>query len=33
MEEQDAFPANVFFILKKFEQAGLFLESYELPSA
>jgi hypothetical protein len=32
MEEQDAFPANVFFILKKFEQAGLFLEPYELPS-
>jgi radical SAM family RiPP maturation amino acid epimerase len=29
MEEQDAFPANVFFILKKFELAGLFLEPYE----
>lgn len=32
MEETDAFPANVFFILKKFEQAGLFLEPYEIPS-
>ena len=31
MEEKDAFPANVFFILKKFEQAGLFLEPYEAP--
>ena len=30
MEESDAFPANVFFILKKFEQAGLFLEPYEI---
>lgn len=29
MEEKDAFPANVFFILKKFEMAGLFLEPYE----
>ena len=29
MEETDAFPANVFFILKKFELAGLFLEPYE----
>ncbi|MBQ9376773.1 MAG: radical SAM family RiPP maturation amino acid epimerase [Schwartzia sp.] len=33
MEEIDAFPANVFFVLKKFELAGLFLEPYELPSA
>ena len=30
MEERGAFPANVFFILKKFEQAGLFLEPYEI---
>ena len=30
MEEQDAFPANVFFILRKFELAGLFLEPYEI---
>ena len=29
MEEIDAFPANVFFVLKKFELAGLFLEPYE----
>ena len=29
MEETGAFPANVFFVLKKFEQAGLFLEPYE----
>lgn len=29
MEEIDAFPANIFFILKKFEMAGLFLEPYE----
>ena len=36
MEEQDAFPANIFFILRKFELAGLFLEPYEIgeqPSA
>ena len=33
MEETGAFPANVFFVLNKFEQAGLFLEPYELPSA
>ena len=32
MEETGAYPANVFFILKKFEQAGLFLEPYEIPS-
>ncbi len=31
MEERDAFPAHVLFILKKFEQAGLFLEPYETP--
>ena len=30
MEESDAFPANVFFILRKFELAGLFLEPYEI---
>lgn len=30
MDEKDAFPAYVFFILKKFEQAGLFLETYEI---
>ena len=30
MNEQDAFPANVFFVLKKFELAGLFLEPYEI---
>ncbi len=30
MEENDTFPANVFFVLKKFEQAGLFLEPYEI---
>ena len=29
MEESGAFPANVFFILEKFESAGLFLEPYE----
>lgn len=29
-EETGAFPANVFFILKKFEQAGLLLEPYEI---
>ena len=29
MEETGAFPANVFFILEKFEMAGLFLEPYE----
>jgi len=29
MDEKDTFPAHVFFILKKFEQAGLFLEPYE----
>jgi hypothetical protein len=29
MEETGAFPANVFFILEKFEMAGLFLESYD----
>lgn len=28
-EETGAFPAHVFFILKKFESAGLFLEPYE----
>ena len=32
MEERDAFPAHVFFILKKFELAGLFLEAYEVES-
>lgn len=32
MEETDAFPANVFFILEKFESAGLFLEPYERDS-
>ncbi len=31
MEEKDAFPAHVLFVLKKFEQAGLFLEPYEMP--
>ena len=30
MEETGAFPANVFFVLNKFEQAGLFLEPYEI---
>ncbi|MBR6860555.1 MAG: hypothetical protein IKM73_04440, partial [Acidaminococcaceae bacterium] len=30
LEEKAEFPAYVFFILKKFEQAGLFLEPYEL---
>ena len=30
LEEKETFPAYVFFILKKFEQAGLFLEPYEL---
>ena len=30
MEESGAFPANVFFILEKFESAGLFLEPYEI---
>ena len=29
LNETGAFPANVFFILKKFELAGLFLEPYE----
>ena len=29
LEELDMEPANTFFILKKFEQAGLFLEPYE----
>ena len=29
MTERDEFPANVFFILRKFEQAGLLLEPYE----
>ena len=28
-EETGAFPAHIFFILKKFEKAGLFLEPYE----
>lgn len=32
MEESGAFPANVFFILEKFESAGLFLEPYERDS-
>ena len=30
LEEKAVFPAHVFFILKKFEQAGLFLEPYEI---
>ena len=30
LEEKAEFPAYVFFILTKFEQAGLFLEPYEL---
>ncbi len=30
LEEKDAFPAHVLFILKKFEQAGLLLEPYEM---
>ena len=30
MEEKNSFPANVFFVLKKFELAGLFLEPYEI---
>ena len=29
-EEIDVFPANVFYVLKKFETAGLFLEPYEV---
>ena len=33
IEETDAFPAHVFFILKKFEKAGLFLEPYETEEA
>ncbi len=33
METTGAFPAHVFFVLKKFELAGLFLEPYELPES
>ena len=30
LETKDVSPANVFFVLKKFERAGLFLEPYEI---
>ena len=29
IEETDAFPTHVFFILEKFEKARLFMEAYE----
>jgi len=33
MTESSAFPASIFFILRKFELAGLFLEPYEIKAS